>query len=117
MQSGQRVMSKSHWMPNQIMTRAGQQAPYGLAHGDLGTLVEETNAGSCVWLVVFDKDKSVEVIVSELFLEFVAEPTVSVKVEPQSTTKTCYCDTPSLMKIGCMCGAVNRYVEPHLRKP
>lgn len=118
MKPGDRIKSTKDWLSSQIQAPGGAFVTFDLYRGDEGLIHAEDTPGSGIWVVVFDKAPTEYALVSEMWLE-PASPS-EVPIDPlqaifEPTVQDCTCSLTVIMRDGCMCGHIKRYIPPHLR--
>src|SRR5882672_4436365 len=114
MKPGDKVKSTKDWVSTQIQAFGGGFVTYDLYAGDEGLIYAEESPHSGIWVVVFDKGPTEFAIVSEQWL---APSTFSLDAifdpaPPASTPQECTCSLTAIMRDGCVCGHIKRYVPP-----
>lgn len=114
MKAGDRVKSSKDWMSTQIQALGGGWVTYDLYAGDEGMIYAEDSPGSGVWVIVFDKAPSEFAVVSEQWL-IPSVFSLDAIFDPAPPISMCTCSLTVIMRDGCTCGHIKRYVPPHLR--
>ena len=114
---GDRIKIGSGFRSHQLTELSTQGSPgFDLANDEVGFIRQAWPGKNATWAIEFDAHRGALLAFSECYLTIIEEATtvVATKVEEEVATRPCTCDIVALMRAGCMCGHVKRYVPVNL---
>lgn len=111
---GDRIKIGSGFKSHQLTELSTQCSPsFNLDNDEVGIIRQAWPGKNATWAIEFDAHQGALLAFSECYLTVIEEAVV-VKVKEELLSRPCTCDIVALMRAGCMCGHVKRYVPVNL---